>query len=58
MNWHATRRRFPLAVVRGMARADSGSGAQRILTDDELRAVWKAAEAGRGRSIASSNSCC
>ena len=47
MNWHATRSdEFRSPIVRGMARAKAGERArERILTDDELRSVWKAAEA-------------
>jgi integrase len=50
MNWHASRSdEFRSPIVRGMART-SGKGRERsrILTDDELRAVWKAAEATPG----------
>ena len=48
MNWHATRcDAFRSPIVRGMARADEGART-RILTDDELRRVWQAAEAGEG----------
>jgi integrase len=47
MNWHASRSDdFRSPIVRGMART-SGARA-RILTDDELRAIWKAAEATPG----------
>src|SRR5262249_12870366 len=47
MNWHASRSdEFRSPIVRGMARTSSKERARtRILTDDELRAVWKAAEA-------------
>jgi integrase len=50
MNWHATRDDdFRSAIVRGMARTKPKERArQRILTDDELRAVWKTAEASDG----------
>ena len=44
MNWHASRSDdFRSPIVRGMARTKPGERArERILTDDELRAVWKA----------------
>jgi integrase len=47
MNWHATRSDdFRSPIVRGMARASGRKRARdRILTDNELRAVWQAAEA-------------
>ncbi len=47
MNWHATRSDdYRSPIVRGMARTSSKERArQRVLSDDELRAVWKAAEA-------------
>jgi integrase len=50
MNWHAGRSDdFRSPIVRGMARTKSKERArQRTLTDDELRAVWKAAEAATG----------
>lgn len=46
MNWHATRTDdFRSPIVRGMARTKpSERKRDRVLTDDELRAVWKAAE--------------
>jgi integrase len=46
MNWYATRSDdFRSPIVRGMARAETAR--DRVLTDDELRAIWKAtAEAG------------
>lgn len=46
-NWFASRDdTFHSPIVRGMARVSSRERArQRILTDDELRAVWTAAEA-------------
>jgi integrase len=48
MSWHATRSDdFRSPIVRGMARADDGART-RTLTDDELRRVWQAAEAGEG----------
>ena len=41
MNWHAARSDdFPSPIVRGMARPEVAR--DRILDDDELRAVWKA----------------
>jgi Phage integrase family/Arm DNA-binding domain len=45
--WHAGRSDdFRSPIVRGMARTSPKARArQRVLTDDELRAVWKAAEA-------------
>lgn len=50
MNWHATRTDdFRSPIVRGMARTKPKERARdRILTDDELRAVWKAAGASTG----------
>jgi integrase len=48
MNWHAIRSdTFRSPIVRGMARSENGARA-RILDDDELRAVWRAAEAHPG----------
>jgi integrase len=48
MNWHASRSDdFRSPLVRGMARSKNGSR-KRILDDDELRAVWRAAEAHPG----------
>lgn len=46
MNWHATRSDdFKSPIVRGMARTKPKQRARkRILDDDELRAVWRAAE--------------
>jgi integrase len=46
MNWHATRTDdFRSPIVRGMARANGAERARdRILGDDELRAVWQAAD--------------
>jgi integrase len=46
MNWHATRSDdFHSPIVRGMSRArDSERARDRVLTDDELREVWRAAE--------------
>jgi integrase len=50
LNWHATRTdNFRSPIVRGMARTKPKERARdRILTDDELRAVWKAAETATG----------
>lgn len=50
LNWHASRDDdFLSPVVRGMARVKPAETARsRILTDDELRAVWKAAREGTG----------
>src|SRR5262245_9117640 len=50
MNWHASRSdEFRSPIVRGMARTSSKERARaRVLTDDELRAVWNAAEATSG----------
>jgi integrase len=46
MNWHASRSDdFRSPIVRGMARTKTSERARkRILTDDELRQVWNAAE--------------
>jgi integrase len=42
MNWHAARSdEFRSPIVRGMNR-DAGRSRDRVLTDDELRAVWQA----------------
>ena len=50
MNWHATRTDdFRSPIVRGMARTKpSERKRDRILDDDELRAVWRTAEAFAG----------
>jgi integrase len=50
MNWHASRSdEFRSPIVRGMARTKGKERARaRILTDDELRAIWKAADAMPG----------
>jgi integrase len=50
MNWHASRSDdFRSPIVRGMGRVNPKERARtRILTDDELRAVWRAAEASTG----------
>jgi hypothetical protein len=48
MNWHASRSdEFRSPIVRGMARIGAKARA-RILTDDELRTIWKAAEVTPG----------
>jgi integrase len=49
MNWHAGRSdTFLSPIVRGMARTSpSKRRRQRVLSDDELRAVWKVAEASQ-----------
>jgi len=44
MNWHATRTDdFRSPIVRGMARS-TGVSRDRVLSDDELRSIWQAAE--------------
>jgi integrase len=50
MNWHASRSDdFCSPIVRGMGRVKPKERArERLLIDDELRAVWRAAEASRG----------
>ena len=50
MNWHASRSdSFRSPIVRGMARTKPKELARdRILNDDELRAIWRAAEASTG----------
>ena len=50
MNWHAIRDdRFINPIVRGMARTSTNERARkRVLSDDELRAVWMATEASTG----------
>ena len=49
-NWHASRSdNFNTPIVRGMARSKPKEQARtRTLTDDELRAIWKTAEAADG----------
>jgi hypothetical protein len=49
MNWHASRSDdFRSPIVRGMARTKpSQRRRQRILSDEELKAIWRAAEAQR-----------
>src|SRR5258708_33860732 len=50
MNWHVSRSNdFLSPIVRGMERVKPEEGArERTLTDDELRAVWRGAEASAG----------
>jgi integrase len=50
MNWHASRSDdFRSPIVRGMARTSGKDRARaRILSDDEMRALWKAVEATPG----------
>ena len=50
MNWHASRSDdFRSPIVRGMTRCRPSDHARsRILNDDELRAVWRAAESMQG----------
>ena len=50
MNWHASRTDdFRSPIVRGMARTKPKERArERVLTDDELRAIWAAASEARG----------
>lgn len=50
MNWHASRSdTYNSPIVRGMARTKGKERArERILTDDEIRSVWKATEAFPG----------
>jgi integrase len=46
LNWHASRTDYIPPLVRGMRRTSTKERARdRILSDDEIRAVWKAAEA-------------
>lgn len=45
MNWHASRDEdFRSPIVRGMHRGDPGRARTRVLNDDEIRAVWRAAD--------------
>jgi len=48
LNWHATRAdNFVPPIVRGMARTKTKERARsRILTDDEIRAIWNSKEPG------------
>jgi len=50
LNWHAVRDEdYRSPIVKGMARSKPKERARaRTLTDDELRAVWKAAGEGKG----------
>ena len=49
LSWHAGRSDFISPLVRGMRRTSTRERArERILTDDELRAVWGAAEQDKG----------
>jgi hypothetical protein len=50
MNWHATRHdHYNPVVVKGMRRQNPKQHTRaRILTDDEIRAIWKQAEARAG----------
>jgi len=50
MNWHAVRDDdFRSPIVRGMTRRKSSEHARsRILTDDEIRALWRAADGMQG----------
>ena len=50
MNWHASRSdEFRSPIVRGMARTKPKERArERVLTDDEVRAIWKATEPDTG----------
>jgi len=49
-NWHAARSDdFRSPIIRGMARTSTGERSRdRILSDDELRAVWRATESPTG----------
>jgi len=45
MNWHASRDEdFRSPIVRGMSRGDPGRARTRVLTDEEIRAVWRTAD--------------
>jgi len=50
MNWHASRSdEFRSPIVRGMARTSTKERARaRVLTDDEIRAIWRASGAAKG----------
>jgi integrase len=51
MNWHSARSDdFRSPIVRGMART-AGASRDRILNDDELRAVWKATASYSGPGL-------
>jgi integrase len=46
MNWHATRADdFHSPIVKGMVKVNN-EARERILTDDEIRAIWRATENG------------
>jgi integrase len=46
MNWQASRSDYVSPITRGMGRVDTkNKKRQRVLNDDEIRAVWKVAEA-------------
>jgi integrase len=49
-NWYAARNdKYSSPIVRGMSRSNArGRARERILSDDELRAVWKQAETNGG----------
>jgi integrase len=49
-NWHAARSdEFRSPIVRGMSRIDAAARARkRILNDDELRTIWRAAQSDAG----------
>jgi integrase len=53
MNWHATRSdEFRSPIVRGMARTSGTERARdRILSDDEIRSIWQAAEGVYGALV-------
>ena len=49
LSWHAGRSDFISPLVRGMRRTSTRERArERVLTDDELRAFWRAAEQDKG----------
>ena len=60
MNWHASRSdEFRSPIVRGMARTSGKERARaRILTDEELRAIWQAADGSTGPFGAFVKFCC
>jgi integrase len=53
MNWHAARdENYSSPIVRGMRRTNpKETERKRILTDDEIRAVWNAASGSYGRLV-------
>jgi integrase len=62
MNWHASRSDdFRSPIERGVARVSAKERARdRVLDDDELKAVWRAAEATEGlfgRLVSSLSGC-